>query len=1026
MPDKGVRGSGGSRRQRRKGLVVHRWFAEESRSARRAAAEHRVPEFVRARAELQAVYDAVGDGLLVLDVAGKVVFANDTMARFGGHDDAAALRAAFERIGEAAPLFDLRSPEGEPFAPDAWPIARALRGEAFRDLDVEVRRRDTGEVRWYSYSAQPVRDAAGAQFLSVIVARDVTARKRDEQVLRESEERARTRAEELQRAVEELRVVLDTVPAAVWIARDPAGDVIDANRFGAELLRRPPGSNVSVTAPGDERPMNFRPTRGGKELGADELPIQAAARHGRESRDFEFDLTFEDGTVRHLLGNATPLRDASQAPRGSVGAFIDITDRKRAEQALLASEQEARRRAATLEAILDCTADGVIVYDRQGRTLRSSPAADEIVGVPPGERVEPVVDRVGRQYEIFSEDGRRLAPEETIAVRATLRAEAIRGEINRVHVPGKEPRWLMMSSRPLVVAGEQTGAVVSLTDITQRKCAEAELAVVTRLYAVLSQVNEAIVRTRDAAVLYRDVCRIVAAEGGFPLAWIGLVNGRGVVPACAAGRATAYLQEITVALNGPFAQGPTATCVREDRPVINDDFEVNPSTLPWRAAAQRHGLRASASFPLHRAGQVIGALVLYAARPGAFTPKQVRLLDSLSADLSYALDALEHERLRTAAEAALREREQALRDADRRKDEFLSMLSHELRNPLAPIRNAVQVLRRAAPGTEPATRARVVIERQAEHMARLVDDLLDLTRIARGKIQLRKAAVDLREVARGAADDFREVLDPRVVTFDVRVTDAPATIDADRTRINQVIGNLLHNARKFTRDGDRIELAVEVRDGAAELRVRDTGVGIDPALQPRLFQPFVQGERTLARSEGGLGLGLALVKGIVELHGGTVQALSAGPGQGAEFVARLPLRPVREESAPAPRHPDSAASWRILVVDDNVDSAESLCDLLRLLGHEVDVAHDGPTALGKVRAAAPDVVVCDIGLPGMDGYEVARTLRRDAGAGLTRLLALSGYAQGEDRQRALDAGFDAHLAKPVELPELLRALAREP
>jgi PAS domain S-box-containing protein len=694
-------------------------------------------------------------------------------------------------------------------------------------------------------------------------------------------------------------------------------------------------------------------------------------------------------------------------------------------QDLRRREGRARGRAALLEAILDCIADGVIVYDREGRTMRSSPAVDEILGVPAEERTGPVAERVMRQYEILSEDGRRLGPEDMVAVRAAVHGETIRGVIQRVQAPGQEPRWLMMSSKPLILSGEHTGAVVSLTDISDRKRAEGELAVVSRLYAVLSQVNEAIVRTHDEATLHRDVCRIVAEEGGFPLVWVGLAEGREVACAAAAGAARSYLAEIKVERDGPLGQGPTGTCIREDRPVINDDFAANPSTGPWREAAHRHGLRASAAFPLHRAGQVIGAVTFYAGITGAFTGKQVRLLEALCADVSYALDALQHERLRAEAEAALREREQALREADRHKDEFLSMLSHELRNPLAPIRNAVHVLRLAEPGSEPADRARAVIERQAEHMARLVDDLLDVTRIARGKVQLRRSRVDLREVALEVVEDFRALLDERGIALRVEVAAAPLWADADRTRITQVVGNLLHNASKFTGKGDEVVLELEGREGGAELRIRDTGAGIEPALLPRVFEAFVQGERTLARSEGGLGLGLALVKGIVELHGGSVRADSAGAGRGAAFTVRLPLA-AGAGDVRAPEPPRAAVARRVLVVDDNVDSAESLSDLLRILGHTVEVAYDGPTALELAEAHPPDVVVCDIGLPGMSGYDVARALRRLPAPSAPRLVALSGYAQGEDRQRAHDAGFDAHLAKPVDLPDLLAAVASAP
>jgi len=377
---------------------------------------------------------------------------------------------------------------------------------------------------------------------------------------------------------------------------------------------------------------------------------------------------------------------------------------------------------------------------------------------------------------------------------------------------------------------------------------------------------------------------------------------------------------------------------------------------------------------------------------------------------------------RRRAQEALRESERSLREADRRKDEFLGMLSHELRNPLAPIRNSTYILRHADPASEQARRARVIIERQTEHLTRLVDDLLDVTRIARGKIELRRERVDLREIVQRAADDFRSLMEDRGVEFRTAIPDAKLPVDADQVRVAQVLGNLLHNAAKFTRRGDEVSLALSVEGTHAEIRVRDTGAGIEGELLARLFDPFVQGERTLARSEGGLGLGLALVKGIAELHGGGVRAESAGRGRGAEFVVRLPLA---ASTAPQDRRSGGAgrrgSSRRVLVVDDNADAAESLAEALRMLGHAVEVAFDGPSAIEKARATRPEVVLCDVGLPGMSGYDLARTLRASGSNGML-LIAVSGYALPEDVKKAVDAGFDGHVAKPCDPEQLERLL----
>ena len=559
--------------------------------------------------------------------------------------------------------------------------------------------------------------------------------------------------------------------------------------------------------------------------------------------------------------------------------------------------------------------------------------------------------------------------------------------------------------------------------------ARESLEVVSRLYAVLSHVNEAIVRTRDERALYEEVCRIVAEDGGFPLVWVGLVERGEVAPAAFSGRAADYLREIKVEVEGDLGQGPTGTCVREDHAVINDDFRTNPSTWPWRECSLKHGLRASAAFPLHRCGEVIGALTLYASSPGAFTSEQVKLLEALCADISYALGAMQQERLRAGAERALRESEQGLREADRRKDEFLGMLSHELRNPLSPIRNSVYILKHADPAGEQAERARSVIERQAEHLTCLVDDLLDVTRIVRGKIELRRSHLDLRETVERAADDFRMLMEERGLAFRTVLPPTNVLASADATRLTQVVGNLLHNAAKFTQRGGAVTLSLEAVDGHAEIRVRDTGAGIDGAVLPHIFDPFVQGQRTLARSEGGLGLGLALVKGITDLHGGTVRVESAGQGRGTEFLIRLPLLPhAAAQERPGPAVGSRVAARRVLVVDDNRDAADTMAEIVEMLGHRAEVAYDGSSAFERLRAGSADILLCDIGLPGMSGYEVAKALRAGA-QGPLMLVAVSGYAQPEDVKRALEAGFDRHLAKPARVEDIERLLeqcGREP
>ncbi len=368
--------------------------------------------------------------------------------------------------------------------------------------------------------------------------------------------------------------------------------------------------------------------------------------------------------------------------------------------------------------------------------------------------------------------------------------------------------------------------------------------------------------------------------------------------------------------------------------------------------------------------------------------------------------------------------EEALREADRRKDQFLAVLSHELRNPLAPIKNSLYVLGRVPHGSEQAERARQVIERQVDHVTRLVGDLLDVSRIARGKTQLQRQRLDLRQVVAHALDDHRSVLASRGIRLQSGIPESPVWVDGDPVRLGQSLGNLLHNAAKFTPRGGEVAVTARAEGEWAVVTVRDSGVGIEADMLGRLFEPFAQADRTLDRSAGGLGLGLALVKGFVELHGGRVSARSEGPGKGAELTIRLPLAqaPV-SRVAPTSGEPRAQHALRVLVIEDNVDAAESLEEALELDGHEVAVAHDGQEGLDKARVFAPDVVLCDIGLPTMDGYEVARAIRADGALHDVALVALTGYALAEDLARAAQAGFDRHLAKPPDLGTLERVLA---
>lgn len=382
----------------------------------------------------------------------------------------------------------------------------------------------------------------------------------------------------------------------------------------------------------------------------------------------------------------------------------------------------------------------------------------------------------------------------------------------------------------------------------------------------------------------------------------------------------------------------------------------------------------------------------------------------------------------------LRRHAEMLAEADERKNHFLGVLAHELRNPMGPILNGIYVLKHSEPGSERARRAQDVIDRQAGHMVRLIDDLLDVTRVSEGKIRVEKARLDLVEVVRNCVEDLSGALELASIDLELDVPDTPVPVDGDYTRLCQVLGNLLHNAIKFGRGRVELALRIDPDERVAVLDVSDDGVGIDASLLPKLFQPFSQGDSKLVREKGGLGLGLALVKALVTLHGGSVHAHSDGPGRGAVFTVRLPLAVGHVQgdarSDPEPSSDRTAGVRevrRVLVIEDNVDAARTLREALEVEGYDVHVAHTGVDGVRCVDAFKPDVVLCDIGLPGLDGYHVARELRKNPVTASAILIALTGYASESDKEQAQAAGFDVHFAKPLRismLNDVVRDLSR--
>jgi PAS domain S-box-containing protein len=455
-------------------------------------------------------------------------------------------------------------------------------------------------------------------------------------------------------------------------------------------------------------------------------------------------------------------------------------------------------------------------------------------------------------------------------------------------------------------------------------------------------------------------------------------------------------------------------------------FTPDVSDEMLREAAQSHEhlemiralkLRSYICVPMRNRGRTCGAIAFATAESGrAYTEFDLQAAKELARRAAIAIE-----------NAAL---VQALKDADRRKDEFLAVLAHELRNPLAPVRNAIEILRASPGGTPQLQWTHDVIDRQVRQLSRLVDDLLDVSRITTGKIELRHERIELCAAVRIALEASRPLIERGTHELTVRLPAEPVWLDADLARIAQVLSNLLNNAARYTRPGGHIWLTAEREGGSALIRVRDNGIGIRPEMLTRIFDMFTQAASGGAQSHGGLGIGLTLVRRLVELHGGRVEARSDGIGRGSEFIVTLPVAAACEARAQArePLPMRDPALRRILVVDDNRDAADSLCMILKARGHEVRVAYDGLEAVGAAVAFQPDVVLLDIGLPKLSGYEAAPRIRAALGDRVL-LIAVTGWGQEEDRRRARDAGFDHHLTKPVDpaaISHLIDAAAPPP
>ena len=702
-------------------------------------------------------------------------------------------------------------------------------------------------------------------------------------------------------------------------------------------------------------------------------------------------LRHKDGSVRDVEINSKVLWQGERFLRTQCFTR-DVSSQKLADDA-------ARR----LAEIVENSDDAIISQDLSGRIVSWNSAAERLYGYSRAEAI-------GQPIELIIPADRRH--EEAAGVAAVKRGgrvppfDTVRRHKNGTLLP------VALTISPIRNAdGQVIGASKTARDISERKRIQAR-------DRFLVDLDDAVRPLSDPEEITYTAAKALGTHLG--------------VNRCA--YATVEDDQDTFTLTGNYNDGVQsivgrytfrqfgAECLRLMRagqPYVVSDSATDPRLDDRdRPSYRQTAITGVICVPVMKQGRFVAAMAVHTKAAREWQPAEVALVQRVA---NRCWESIERAKITQ----SLRASEARLRDADRRKDEFLAMLAHELRNPLAPIRTGLQLIRLAGDTPHAVEQVRSMMERQLAHIVRLVDDLLDVSRITSGRIHLQRERVSLRQLIEGAIEVNRAAIEKSGVRLDVDLSEADGQLFVDSTRIVQVIANVLNNAVKFSGAGSRVSIAASLdtsqQPADAIVKIVDDGAGIEPAMLPRIFELFVQGDHDTSRHHGGLGIGLALARTLTEMHGGTIDAQSDGVGHGSSFTIRIPSPPFPEEMAAPVSAPVSAApARRVLIVDDNADSAEVLVMLVRTLGGEALAAFDGESAVRAACEFAPDIVLLDIGLPGIDGYETCRRIRAQHGPSM-KMIALTGWGQEQDKRRAADAGFDAHFTKPAD-PAVLESL----
>ncbi len=825
--------------------------------------------------------------------------------------------------------------------------------------------------RWVSAVAYPLKDPAGQVREVILVHLDITARTRAEDALRDSEERYRG-------------IVTHSIAGVAEVDLD--GRYLFANQRYCEIIGRPVEELLGLTMQQISHPEDLVSN------------LALFERLAREGVPFVIEKRYvrPDGSHIWVNNSVSGLRGRDGQIQSIVAVCVDITARRQAEEAH--REGEERLRLA-----LEAGRMGTWSWDVRSNDVRWSPHLESIHGLEPG--------TFPGTFDAYLQD---IHPEDRQRVVRSLLNAAEHGTEHHLEYrlvwPDGSIHWI--EARGKLVrdeVGQPKQMLGVCVEISERKRKEQDLqflAEASRSLATLVDYQSTLQQIATLAVPhFADGCAIYVPDESGELQRLAIASA-----------ASADLPAIDkLTQPGPLdlqTFGGIHDVYRTGRSVLLDRLPISDASDAADGERSADGLmtRGVASYmcvPMMVRDHAIGVIAFIGA---------VGKRHYTDADLALAED-LAHRAAIASENARLYEK---IREEGQRKDEFLAMLAHELRNPLAPIRSGLDLLHlMGADHTIVNT-----MQHQIEHLVRLVDDLLDVSRIMRGKIELRREPVELSAVVQRASDTVAGLIQSNHQQFSLQLPLEPIWLDADAVRLAQVIGNLLNNASKYTPQAGRIELHVAHEGDQAVIRVRDNGIGITPQLLPHIFELFTQDQRTIDRAQGGLGIGLTVVSNLVEMHGGTVTAASEGRGRGSEFVVRLPTLATHPNMADASQARHAAAPLRILVVDDNVSAAQMLSILLRKLGdHTVVAAHDGVAAIAAAKQHRPDLILLDIGLPKLDGFEVARQLRLDPEFRKTHIAALTGYGTLEDRRKSLSAGFNDHLVKPLAVDELQKILA---